>query len=277
MEPPSPRLGAGAVSLPRRGAVGLLRAYLAAGLGLSFLFILAILVAPAAYSLPRGAAALLASPHTLRALAVSLFAATLASSLAMALALPAAYTLSRWSFPGRNLLDTLLDTPVVISPVALGATLLLIFSSPPGQAFQQHILRVVFAFPGVVVAQAVVAFGLQVRVARAAFDAVDPRMELVARTLGSDPLHTFLRVTLPLARRGLLTALLLGWARALGEFGATVTLAGATLGRTGTLPVAIYLSLGALRLDEAFALTLLLVAVGMAALATVRILGVGRE
>ena len=119
-------------------------------------------------------------------------------------------------------------------------------------------MRFVFETPGMILAQFIVAMSLETLVARSAFDNVDVRLEQVARFLGSTPFQTFRYITLPLARNGLFTAVILGWARAIGDFGATSMIAGAVKGKTETMPVSIYLNMASVSLDRAVSLSIVL-------------------
>ena len=214
------------------------------------------------------------SERTLFSVRISLVAATVSASLALVLAVPAAYALSRYRFPGRAWVDTLLELPIIVSPAALGAMLLIFFNNPLGEWIQEHLLRFVFAFAGIVLAQFVTVLGVAVRLLKTAFDEVPAELETVARTLGARPRHVLWTVTLPLARRGLIAAFILSWAKALGEFGATITVAGTMALRTETLPVAIFLRLASADIEGTTALILVLVIIGLAALyATRRLLG----
>jgi molybdate transport system permease protein len=141
---------------------------------------------------------------------------------------------------------------------------------------ETNVMRFVFEVPGIVFAQFMLALALEIRVLKATFEAIDVRYEHVSRCFGYSAGATFLRVTLPLARPGLLAALVLGWARAVGDFGATVMVAGAVPGKTETVPVAVYLSLASLRLEQAVVLTLLLTLTATAALVVLRVLGRSR-
>lgn len=214
------------------------------------------------------------SERTVFAVRVSLVAATVAASLAMLLAVPAAYALSRFRFPGRELVDTILEFPIIVSPAALGAMLLIFFNNPLGEWIQEHLVRFVFAFAGIVLAQFVTILGVAVRLLKTAFDEVPQELETVARTLGGKPRYVLWTVTLPLARRGLIAAFILAWAKALGEFGATIMVAGTMAMRTETLPVAIFLRLASADIEGTVALILVLVVIGLAALyITRRLLG----
>jgi molybdate transport system permease protein len=147
----------------------------------------------------------------------------------------------RW--PGKALVETLVALPLVIPPVATGLILLKLFGRRgPLGVFLEHTfgIEIVFTWKAVVLATAVMALPLLVRTARVAFEEVPPRLEEVARTLGAGPWRVFFTVTLPLARRGLLAGCVLAFARALGEFGATVMVAGMIPGETITLALGIY-------------------------------------
>jgi molybdate transport system permease protein len=144
--------------------------------------------------------------------------------------------------PGRTVLDTVFSLPLVLPPTAVGVVLLDTFSraTPLGSALAAAGIQIAFDWKGVVLATAVMSFPLLVRSALTAFEEVDPRLVGLARTLGCGPLQAFFRVTLPLAWRGVLAGTVLAFARALGEFGATVMLAGNIPGRTQTLALAIF-------------------------------------
>lgn len=180
--------------------------------------------------------------HLFFSIRLTLVTATISSVLAMLFAIPAAYILARYNFAFKNIIDAVLYLPIVISPVALGAMMLLFFNTPIGRFFEDNFFRIVFEFPGIIMAQFIVVIGLSISLIRAIFEYIDPVYEDIARTLGSTKFKAFLTITLPLGKRGLISAFLLTWAKAVGEFGATVTLAGATTMKTETLPIAIFLS-----------------------------------
>ena len=153
------------------------------------------------------------------------------------------WLLARRRWPGKALVETLVALPLVIPPVATGLILLKLFGRRgPLGVFLEHTfgIEIVFTWKAVVLATAVMALPLLVRTARVAFEEVPPRLEQVARTLGAGPWRVFFTVTLPLARRGLLAGCVLAFARALGEFGATVMVAGMIPGETITLALGIY-------------------------------------
>lgn len=206
------------------------------------------------------------------ALALSLKTSLVSASLAVILGTPVAYLLSRRRFPGKLLVDTVLDLPTGVSPVALGALLLIFFNQPVGLWIQQHLIPVVFTPAGIVVAQTTITLALAIRLIKAVFDSIDTHYELAARLLGETNGGAFWRVTLPMARPGILSAFILSWARALGEFGATVTLAGATKFKTETLPIAIYLNLAGANIEKTVVLIWILLGVSFLVLLAVRYL-----
>jgi molybdate transport system permease protein len=152
-----------------------------------------------------------------------------------------AWVLARRRFPGRALLETLVSLPLVMPPVATGLMLVWLFGrrGPAGGLLARLGTDVLFTWRAIVIAMAVMGLPLLVRAARAGFEQVDRRYEEIAATLGASPLRVFLTISLPLAKRGVLAGALLGFSRALGEFGATIMVAGA-LPSTRTIAVAIY-------------------------------------
>ncbi|MEB2311215.1 MAG: molybdate ABC transporter permease subunit [Sorangiineae bacterium] len=196
-------------------------------------------------------------------LLVTLEVAATAIALSFVPAMLVAYGLARRSFFGKSVVETLMSLPLVLPPTAIGYLLLELFAVDGilGARSLGVELDVLFTWKGAVVASAVMAWPLMVRTARVAFEAVDPRLEAMGRTLGYGPATAFARVTLPVARRGLLAALVLGFSRALGEFGATIIVAGNVPGKTRTLSLAIFSA--EQRGDDASARALLWVAVAL--------------
>ena len=167
--------------------------------------------------------------------------------VAVVLTLPPAYgiawLLARRRFPGRVLLDSAVHLPLVLPPVVTGWLLLLLFgrSGPIGGWLEEHLgITLVFRWTGAALAAAVMALPLMVRAMRLSIEAVDRRLEEAARVLGASPWRAFLTVTLPLSAPGIAAGAMLGFARSLGEFGATITFASNIAGETRTLPLAIY-------------------------------------
>lgn len=177
------------------------------------------------------------------ALALTLKVAGWATALNLILGVGVGYAMARWRFPGRELADALLTLPMVMPPTVLGYYLLVLIGThgPVGAWLLQHFgIRMIFTWQAAVIAATVVSFPLVFKSARAAFETVDPQLEDAARLLGIGEVAVFLRVSLPLAWRGVLAGLLLSFARALGEFGATLMVAGSIPGKTQTLSIAVY-------------------------------------
>jgi molybdate transport system permease protein len=182
------------------------------------------------------------SPEELEAIGLSLRVASVATLATLPLAVLAGYALSR-EFPGRALLNAATHLPLVLPPVVTGYALLLLFGrhGPLGAFLAEH-FGLVFAFrwTGAALAAATMSFPLLVRPIRLSFEAVDPRLPLAARSLGASRLWSFLAVDLPLALPGVVAGAVLGFAKALGEFGATITFVSSIPGETRTIPAAIY-------------------------------------
>jgi molybdate transport system permease protein len=158
-------------------------------------------------------------------------------------AIAAGYLLARWQSRGKWLLELAVNLPLVLPPVVTGYLLLMLFAprGPLGGALENALgVRIVFSWMGAAIAAAVVSFPLMVRAIRLAFQAVDPRLEMAARSLGAGRFGAFFSVTLPLARSGVLAGCVLAFARSLGEFGATIMVAGNIVGETQTIPLAIF-------------------------------------
>jgi molybdate transport system permease protein len=173
---------------------------------------------------------------------LSLLVATWATLVATPFAVAAGWLFARRSFPGKALLATLVHAPLVLPPVVTGFLLLRLLGrrGAVGAWLADLGVSIPFTFAGAVVAAVVVGFPLYVVVARSAFESVDRRFDEVASTLGQSPARVFFRVTLPLAFPGILAGAVLSFARALGEFGATIVLAGNVEGETRTIPLAVY-------------------------------------
>ncbi|MFN6996611.1 MAG: molybdate ABC transporter permease subunit [Aquincola tertiaricarbonis] len=177
-----------------------------------------------------------------------------ATAINLVLGVAAGHALARWRFPGRDLLDAALTLPMVMPPTVLGYYLLVLIGTQGplgGWLLSTFGIRLIFTWQAAVIAATVVSFPLVFKAARAAFETVDPQLEDAARTLGIGEAAVFFRVSLPLAWRGILAGLLLSFARALGEFGATLMVAGSIPGKTQTLSIAVYEAVQAGRDDAA--------------------------
>ncbi|HTO18765.1 MAG TPA: molybdate ABC transporter permease subunit [Pseudomonas sp.] len=194
------------------------------------------------------------------ALILSLQVAGWATAITLVLGVAVGYLLARARFPGRDLLDTLLTLPMVMPPTVLGYYLLVLLGRRSTFGAWLHDsfgINLIFTWQGAVIAASVVAFPLVFKPARAAFEAVDGQLEQAARVLGVSGAGVFFRVTLPLAWRGIMAGVLLAFARALGEFGATLMVAGSIPGKTQTLSIAVYEAVQAGQDDTANLLVLI--------------------
>ncbi len=209
-------------------------------------------------------------PEEWQAVALSLKVAVWATLASLPLGIFVAYALARWRFPGRQVLNGLVHLPLILPPVVTGYLLLLTFGrqGPVGSLLEP--LGIVFAFrwTGAALAAAIMAFPLLVRAIRLSIEAVDPRLEEAAATLGASRLRVFTTVTLPLVLPGILAGAILAFAKAMGEFGATITFVSNIPGQTQTLPSAIYAFLQVPG-GENSALRLVVVSIAIAMLALI--------
>jgi molybdate transport system permease protein len=202
-----------------------------------------------------------------------------ATAINLVLGVAAGLALARMRFVGRNLLDTLLTLPMVLPPTVLGYYLLVLIGrrGPLGGWLRDQFgIELIFTWQGAVIAAALVGFPLVLKAARAAFEGVDPQFEQAARSLGVSESALFFRVTLPLAWRGILAGVLLAFARATGEFGATLMVAGSIPGQTQTLSIAIYEAVQAGQDRTANVLVLVISLACIAVLLSVQRLAPGR-
>lgn len=217
-------------------------------------------------------------PEVLQALELSLLTTTISTVFSVVLGLPVAYILARLDFPGRKFLETLVTMPTVLPPVVAGVALLLTFGrfGLIGHYLDLIGITIPFTTVAVVMAQTFIAAPFFVNSAKAGLSQLDRRYELAAYTLRASPLYTFRRVTLPLIAPALLSGIGLSWARALGEFGATITFAGNFQGITQTMPIAVYLA-AENDLDKSIALSVVLLAVSFGVLLALQIGRLGNK
>ena len=203
---------------------------------------------------------------------LSLKVAFFSVALSLPVAILVAHVLARFDFPGKTLLDAVIHLPLVLPPVVVGFALLLLFGKHgPIGAWLNDWFGIVIAFrwTGAALASAIMGFPLMVRAIRLSISSIDARLETVARTLGGSRIWVFLSITLPLALPGLITGVLLSFARSLGEFGATITFVSNIPGETETLPLAIYTFVQSPGGDaQAIRLSLIAVVLSIAALIT---------
>ncbi len=258
--------------LPRAGSDRVFYACLGILAGTYVLLLVATVAADLFYTTPGHLWRALKSPEIQYAIRLSLLSCTLTTLLSLWVAVPVGYLLARFRFPGRALLDAILDIPIVLPPLVIGLSLLILFQAPPLRALER-IFPVTYAIPSIILAQFMVACAFAVRTMRATFEQLSPRHEQVALTLGCNRSQAFWRVVLPSARRGILTAATLAWARALGEFGPILIFSGATRMKTEVLPTTVFLELSIGNIEAAVAVSLLMIVAAVAVLVLIRTLG----
>jgi len=257
------------------------------------LLIVAMLVADALYTTPDHLLHTLKSPEIRYAIRLSLLSCTVTAILSVWVGVPLGYFLSRFhplmrSIFGsateargvtailtifKTILDAILDIPIVLPPLVIGLSLLILMQTTPGQAFEDHVLRVTYGVPSVVLAQFAVSCAFAVRTMRITFDQISQRQEQVALTLGCTRGQAFWYVVLPQSWRGVVTAATLSWARALGEFGPILIFSGATRMKTEVLPTTVFLELSIGNIEGAVAVSLLMVLAALLVLGIVRAMG----
>jgi len=209
----------------------------------------------------------LRKPEIRYSIELSLVSCSITALLSLWVAVPLGYVLSRFEFPGKAILDAVIDIPIILPPLVVGLSLLILFQLPP---FSLAARRVVYEVPGVVLAQFMVAAAFAVRAMRITYDGTDRRPEQVAWTLGCSRAQAFWMVVWPATRRGRYTAATVAWARALGEFGPLLIFAGATRRKTEVLSTSIFLELSVGDLETAVAISLLMVAAAVVVLVVCR-------
>lgn len=205
-------------------------------------------------------------PETLFAIRLSIQSACISTLLCFLLAVPAAYTLTRSRLPLRPLVEMILELTMSLPYIVLGLSLLILFSSPAGKWLKSIGFPVVFSKNGIIMAQLTVNLPFAINLVSAAFQGVDRKLEYVAGLLGATPALRFFTILLPLCRNSLISALILVWSRALGEFGATLMLVGVTRMKTETLPASIYLDVSTNELSGALASAFLLLLISAVSL-----------
>jgi molybdate transport system permease protein len=260
--------------------------------GFYLLLIAAMLAADLFYTTPAHILRALNNPDIRYSIQLSLISCSITAILSVWVGVPLGYLLSRTGHEnvkpdrlasgegliyllkrgGRRLADVLIDIPIVLPPLVIGLSLLILFQRPPLRQLQR-VFPITYAVPSVILAQFAVACAFAVRTMRVTFDQISPRTEQVALTLGCTRSQAFWMVVLPEARRGILTALTLAWARSLGEFGPVLVFSGATPMRTEVLPTSVFLQLNIGSLEAAVAVSLIMVIAAVAVLVVVRLWG----
>lgn len=271
--------------------------------GFFILLIVGLLVANASFTSIEDIRTALADEAIFASVRLSLVTCTITAFLSLLFAIPAGYVLARYRFPGRSIVDAIVDIPIVLPPLVVGISLLILFNQTgPGRAIEDwfvsfvawcnstvpwlmdllglsRIQGITYDVPAVILGQFMVASAFAVRTMRVTFDQIDPRREQVALTLGCSRGQAVRRVVLPEARRGMVAAATLAWSRAIGEFGPILVFAGATRMKTEVLPTTIFLELSVGNIEAAVAVSLVMVAIALAILILARSLGLwtGRD
>ncbi|MFA7217684.1 MAG: molybdate ABC transporter permease subunit [Dehalococcoidales bacterium] len=207
----------------------------------------------------------------LEPLLVSLKTVTVTTAVTFFLGIAAARWMARYEGRFKSLIDGLFILPLVLPPTVVGYILLLVFgvNGPIGKTLLAFGEKIVFSWEATVIAATVMAFPIMYMTAKGAFEQVEPNIEAAARTLGAGEWRVFWTVTLPLAKAGVIAATVLAFARSLGEFGATLMLAGNIAGKTQTIPIAIYFAIQAGDMDKAMVLCIIVLAISFVSLAAI--------
>lgn len=240
-------------------------------------FLLLILGACLHYLAPGSFAGVFRSADLRFAMRLSLATTTASAALALVFAVPMGYALNRCRFPGRLLVDTVVDIPLVLPPLVIGVALLVFFRTPLGRLIEGAGLPFVYTRNGIVLVQFLSITPYALRPVKAAFDSFDPRLEQVARTLGWSEWQVFFRVTVPMVRNGIVAGGVLAWAVAMGLFGPIMVFAGTTRQKTEVLATSVYLELSIGRIMSALAISLFMVALAFGALFLFKRTTGGRE
>ena len=256
-----------------RGRERAFAAVITAALGFELAFVLAVIAALVLFTDPASLVRAIGTPEARFALRLTLVTVTVSSALSVLLAIPAAYGLAFHRIPARAVVDTLLDLPIVMPPIATGLALLLLFGYYLGDGMRAHGCYLPYTQTGVIVAQFFATMTFAIRTTKAAFDSVGPRLPAVAASLGSDDWRVFRRIILPLSRPGLIAGAVLTWARCIGLFGPIVMFCGVTRYRTEILATSIYLNNSIGQLEVAAAGTLILIVIALVTLIVMKRLG----
>jgi molybdate transport system permease protein len=240
-------------------------------LGGSYVLLIALMVAADfAYTSGGDIMNALRSPEVRYSIKLSLLSCSITTLLALWVAVPLAYLMSRFKFRGSGLVDAILDVPVVLPPLVIGLSLLILFNYPPFAWISRY---VVLEIPAVILAQFSVATAFAVKTMRVTFDQITTRQEQVALTLGCNRSQAFWRIVLPQARRGIVSAGILAWARALGEFGPILVFAGSTRFRVEVLPTTVYLEMQSGNLRGMLAVSMIMIVAALIVLVITRYFG----
>lgn len=208
------------------------------------------------------------------AIRLSILTSITSTFICLAFAIPVAYGLERFKIPGRKIINVVLNIPISLPPLVSGVALLLLFATTPfGAILAERGLNFVFSVNGIILAQFFIITPYMIRILQTAFAEIDPRLEFVARTLGCTQWQAFYKITLPNAKNGIIAGLVISWSRAIGEFGCTLMVAGATRMVTETLPVALYLNMSIGNLETAMGAATCLIIISIISLFIFELVG----
>lgn len=249
-------------------------------LGLFTLLLLSLIVAAILSVLVKGLAGINESiriPEIQFSIKLSLITSVISTILCIIFAIPIAYFTERLNAPGKRIINTILNIPLALPPVVSGVALLLLFGTTSfGRKLASLGLKFVFDVKGVVLAQFFVNISYMIRILKSTFSDIDPKLEFVGRTLGCTQFQSFIKITLPLAKNGLIAGTVITWARALGEFGAAMMLVGATRMKTETLPTSLYLNMSTGDIQLAMASATIIILISIVALLVFENVGSGK-
>jgi molybdate transport system permease protein len=230
-------------------------------------FVVALLIGVVTHTTPQALIESILSGEIQFAIRLSLITSVISTIFCIVVSVPAAYALARYDFPGKNILNTILDVPLALPPLVAGVALLILFGTTSfGKGLAEAGIRFVFTPLGIIIAQFFVNMPFMFRVLRSTFQGINPRYEYVAQTLGSTEAGAFWRVTLPMARNGLMAGSIITWCRGIGEFGAALMVAGSTRLQTETLPISLYLNMSCGELPLAIASATILIVISLVSL-----------
>ena len=230
-------------------------------------FIVALLIGVVTHTTAQALIDSLLSGEIQFAIRLSLITSVISTILCIVVSVPAAYALARYNFPGKNIINTILDVPLALPPLVAGVALLIMFGTTSfGKGLAEAGIKFVFMPQGIILAQFFVNMPFMFRILRSTFQGINPRYEYVAQTLGSTEAGAFWRVTLPMARNGLMAGSIITWCRGIGEFGAALMVAGSTRLQTETLPISLYLNMSCGELPLAIAAATILIVISLVSL-----------
>lgn len=240
--------------------------------GTYIFLIFSMIIADITFTTPHHILNAFRSEEIQYAIKLSLISCTATMILSIIVAIPMGYFMARYNFRGKRLLDAVLDVPIILPPLVIGLSLLIMFQTQLGRLIESHV-RITYTVYSVVIAQFMVACAFAVRTMHVTFTQIGNRQEQVALTLGCNKGQAFRLVLLPQAKKGILTAASLAWARALGEFGPILIFSGATRMRTEVLPTTVFLEMSVGNIEAAVAVSLIMIVAGFGSLMVVRYFG----